>query len=91
VYDVTDHKSFDNITKWLKEIDTFAGPTVQKLLVGNKCDLVNERNVSVEEGKALAEGLKVPFVETSAKNSTNVEQAFLMMAKDIKDNSAGKK
>jgi hypothetical protein len=41
--------------------------------------------------QALADGLKVPFVETSAKNSTNVEQAFLMMQKDIKDNSAAKK
>jgi Ras-related protein Rab-1A len=90
VYDVTDQKSFDNITKWLKEIDTFAGGQVQKLLVGNKCDLVNERNVTQEQGKALAEGLKIPFVETSAKSSTNVEQAFLMMAKDIKDSSAPK-
>jgi len=90
VYDVTDQKSFDNITKWLKEIDTFAGGAVQKLLVGNKCDLVNERTITMEQGKALAEGLKIPFVETSAKSSTNVEQAFLMMAKDIKENNAKK-
>jgi len=52
VYDVTEQKSFNNITKWLKEIDTFAGPTVQKLLVGNKCDLENERAVSTDQGKA---------------------------------------
>jgi len=90
VYDVTDQKSFDNIKKWLKEIDTFAGNLVQKLLVGNKCDLVNERTVSTESGKALADSLRIPFVETSAKDSTNVEEAFITMAKDIKDHSSGK-
>src|SRR3990167_1127539 len=78
VYDVTDQKSFDNIKKWLKEIDTFAGGAVQKLLVGNKCDLVNERTVTTEQGKALAQDLNIPFVETSAKDSTNVEDAFMM-------------
>jgi Ras-related protein Rab-1A len=88
VYDVTDQKSFDNIKKWLKEIDTFAGGQVQKLLVGNKCDLVNERTVTTENGQSLADSLKIPFVETSAKDSTNVEEAFLMMAKDIKEHSA---
>ena len=86
VYDVTDQKSFDNIKKWLKEIDTFAGGSVQKLLVGNKCDLVNERTVTTDSGRALADSLKIPFVETSAKDSTNVEEAFLLMANEIKEN-----
>jgi Ras-related protein Rab-1A len=87
VYDVTDQKSFDNITKWLKEIDTFAGPSVQKLLVGNKSDLENERMVLTDQGKTLAESLKIPFVETSAKNADNVEQTFILMASDIKAHS----
>ena len=87
VYDVTDQKSFDNIKKWLKEIDTFAGSTVQKLLVGNKSDLINERTVTTESGKGLADSLKIPFVETSAKDSTNVEEAFLLMANEIKEKS----
>mmetsp|Transcript_49621 Transcript_49621/g.124768 ORF Transcript_49621/g.124768 Transcript_49621/m.124768 type:complete len:211 (-) Transcript_49621:232-864(-) len=87
VYDVTDQKSFDNITKWLKEIDTFAGPSVQKLLVGNKSDLENERMVQTDQGKTLAESLKIPFVETSAKNADNVEQTFNLMASDIKAHS----
>jgi len=85
VYDVTEQKSFNNITKWLKEIDTFAGPTVQKLLVGNKCDLQSERAVTTEQGKELAGKLNIPFVETSAKDSINVEQAFIKMAEDIKN------
>jgi len=85
VYDITEQKSFDNITKWLKEIETFAGQHVQKLLVGNKCDLENERTIPTDSGKALAQKLSIPFIETSAKNSTNVEDAFIRMATDIKD------
>eukprot|EP01115_Flamella_aegyptia_P015598 TRINITY_DN96_c0_g1_i2.p1 TRINITY_DN96_c0_g1~~TRINITY_DN96_c0_g1_i2.p1 ORF type:complete len:206 (+),score=32.05 TRINITY_DN96_c0_g1_i2:73-690(+) len=85
VYDVTTQKSFDNISKWLKEIDTFAGQNVKKLLVGNKCDLANERVISKDQGQELANEINVPFVETSAKESTNVEECFLQMAKDIKD------
>lgn len=85
VYDITEQKSFDNITKWLKEIDTFAGQHVQKLLVGNKCDLESERTIPTDAGKALAQKLNIPFIETSAKNSTNVEQAFIRMATDIKE------
>jgi len=88
VYDVTNDKSFNNIQKWLKEIDTFAGQNVKKLLVGNKCDLVNERVISTEQGQRLAEEIKVPFVETSAKESTNVEICFEKMAKDIKEKHA---
>jgi len=89
VYDVTEQKSFTNITKWLKEIDTFAGPLVQKVLVGNKCDMANERVVSTESGKELATKLNIPFVETSAKDSVNVENAFQIMARDIKDKKKG--
>jgi len=83
VYDVTNQKSYDDIEKWLKEIDTFAGQHVQKLLVGNKCDLVNDRVIPVEQGKALADKLGIPFIETSAKSATNVDAAFEQMAADI--------
>eukprot|EP01103_Thecamoeba_quadrilineata_P012070 TRINITY_DN3024_c0_g1_i2.p1 TRINITY_DN3024_c0_g1~~TRINITY_DN3024_c0_g1_i2.p1 ORF type:complete len:194 (+),score=22.15 TRINITY_DN3024_c0_g1_i2:34-615(+) len=85
VYDVTEQKSFTNITKWLKEIDIFAGQSIQKLLVGNKCDLESARIITTEKGKELANKLNIPFVETSAKESINVEQAFYIMAQDIKD------
>eukprot|EP01101_Sappina_pedata_P006579 TRINITY_DN32_c1_g1_i1.p1 TRINITY_DN32_c1_g1~~TRINITY_DN32_c1_g1_i1.p1 ORF type:complete len:217 (+),score=79.53 TRINITY_DN32_c1_g1_i1:66-653(+) len=84
VYDITDQKTFTNITKWLKEIETFAGPLVQKVLVGNKNDMV-DRVVTVEQGQELAAKLSIPFIETSAKESHNVEKAFQIMAKDIKD------
>ena len=67
VYDITDRNSFTNISNWLKEIKKQAGPGVVKFLVGNKCDLQEERNVTFQEGKELADSIGVSFLETSAK------------------------
>jgi len=88
VYDITDVESFNNVRQWLFEIDRFASEHVNKLLVGNKSDLVNKRVVTKETATEFAEGLGIPFLETSAKNSTNVEEAFLTMAAQIKTRMA---
>jgi len=85
VYDVTDSDSFNNVKQWLSEIDRYAGENVNKLLVGNKCDLVNKKAVDYETAKAFADKLEIPFLETSAKAATNVEKAFLTMAGEIKN------
>ncbi|KAI8973874.1 GTP-binding protein ypt1 [Pilobolus umbonatus] len=85
VYDVTDEDSFNNVKQWLQEIDRYAAEGVNKLLVGNKSDLVDKKVVSTEQAKEFAESLNIPLLETSAKDATNVEQAFLTMAKQIKD------
>jgi Ras-related protein Rab-1A len=84
VYDVTDMESFNNVKQWLHEIDRYACENVNKLLVGNKSDLTAKRVVSTEQGKEFADSLGIEFLETSAKTSTNVEQAFLTMASQIK-------
>ncbi|CAL5421387.1 unnamed protein product [Camellia sinensis] len=76
VYDVTDQESFNNVKQWLSEIDRYASGNANKLLVGNKCDLTAPKVVSYETGKAFADEIGIPFLETSAKNATNVEQAF---------------
>jgi Ras-related protein Rab-1A len=57
---------------------------VNKLLVGNKSDLMSKRAVTFEQGKEFADSLGIEFVETSAKNSTNVEKAFMAMSAQIK-------
>lgn len=84
VYDVTEMESFNNVKQWLNEIDRYANDSVCKLLVGNKCDLVENKVVDTETAKAFADELGIPFLETSAKDSINVEQAFLTMAAEIK-------
>lgn len=88
VYDVTDQESFNGVKMWLQEIDRYATSTVLKLLVGNKCDLEDKRVVEHDVAREFAEANKMPFLETSALDSTNVEQAFLTMAKQIKDSMA---
>jgi len=85
VYDVTDNETFTNVKQWLQEIDRYASEGVNKLLVGNKSDLTSKKVVEYTVAKEFADQLNVPFLETSAKNATNVEQAFLTMAKQIKD------
>jgi Ras-related protein Rab-1A len=85
VYDVTDIETFNNVKQWLQEIDRYASEGVNKLLVGNKSDLVSKKVVEYQVAKDFADSLGIPFLETSAKNATNVEQAFLTMAKQIKD------
>jgi len=84
VYDVTDKESFDNVSNWLKEIDRYASADVNKLLVGNKCDLENKA-VDTAAAKEFADQLGIAFMEASAKNATNVEQAFMTMAAEIKN------
>jgi Ras-related protein Rab-1A len=85
VYDVTDHESFTNVKTWLSEIERYASDTVNKLLVGNKCDLTNKKVVDYETAKDFADKVEMPFLETSAKLATNVESAFMRMASEIKN------
>jgi len=85
VYDVTNPETFNNVQKWLQEIERYACETVHKLLVGNKCDLVSERKVTSDDAREFADQLNLVFLETSAKDSTNVEEAFSKMARSIKE------
>lgn len=83
VYDCTDKASFNNVKYWLGEIDKYATDCVQKIIVGNKTDMVAKKVIAYDEGKDLADSLGVQFMETSAKLAHNVEQAFMAMANDI--------
>jgi GTPase SAR1 family protein len=88
VYDVTEPESFKNIQGWLQEITRHASEGVNRLLVGNKSDAEDRKKVSTEEGTALANQIGIKFLETSAKSSQNVEQAFVTMASEIKSKVA---
>lgn len=122
---MTDQESFNNVKQWLNEIDRYASDSVNKLLVGNKCDLTAQKVVATETAQvrsshfilyyvphslfpelwrdvsmnrklvlcfdgmqtmqAFADEIGIPFMETSAKSATNVEQAFMAMSASIKN------
>jgi len=88
VFDCTDMESFNNVKQWLGEIDRYACENVNKLLVGNKVDLVSGRVVDKNVATEFAESMNIPYIETSAKNASGVEEAFMMMARAIKDRLA---
>eukprot|EP01054_Gregarina_sp_Poly1_P002119 Gregarina_sp_Poly_1__2118@NODE_1560_length_3848_cov_294_844221_g1029_i0_p3_GENE_NODE_1560_length_3848_cov_294_844221_g1029_i0NODE_1560_length_3848_cov_294_844221_g1029_i0_p3_ORF_typecomplete_len167_score14_45Ras/PF00071_22/2_3e62Roc/PF08477_13/3_8e27Arf/PF00025_21/1_1e20GTP_EFTU/PF00009_27/1_8e09Gtr1_RagA/PF04670_12/1_3e06FeoB_N/PF02421_18/2_1e06SRPRB/PF09439_10/6_4e06RsgA_GTPase/PF03193_16/6_8RsgA_GTPase/PF03193_16/0_0034MMR_HSR1/PF01926_23/0_00081AAA_22/PF13401_6/0_0055MnmE_helical/PF12631_7/0 len=76
VYDVTNHLSFQNTEKWIQDVRTERGKDVTIALVGNKTDIEERRQVTVEEGQAKAKEFDVMFMETSAKNGSNIRQLF---------------
>jgi len=85
VFDCTDMESFNNVKQWLGEIDRYACENVNKLLVGNKTDLVQGRVVDKSVATEFADSMNIPYIETSAKNASGVEEAFMMMARSIKE------
>ncbi|KAI8103179.1 hypothetical protein M9434_005962 [Picochlorum sp. BPE23] len=80
VYDVTSRQSFLNIHRWVDEVRAERGADVIIVLVGNKTDLVDKRQVSIEEGDAKARELNVIFIETSAKAGFNIKALFRKIA-----------
>ncbi|KAE8714986.1 Ras-related protein RABA1d [Hibiscus syriacus] len=76
VYDVTRNYTFESIERWLKELRDHTDDNIVIMLVENKSDLRHLRAVSTEDGKAFAENENIYFMETSALESLNVENAF---------------
>ncbi|EPY83473.1 ras-related protein Rab-6A [Camelus ferus] len=76
VYDITNVNSFQQTTKWIDDVRTERGSDVIIMLVGNKTDLADKRQVSIEEGERKAKELNVMFIETSAKAGYNVKQSM---------------
>ncbi|XP_055357351.1 ras-related protein Rab-10-like [Paramacrobiotus metropolitanus] len=85
VYDITQPKSFDNIAKWLRNIEEHANEDVEKMLLGNKCDMEDKRAISRERGESIARQHAIRFLETSAKANINVERAFYELSEAILD------
>ena len=73
-----------DIRTWFSNVEQHASEGVNKILIGNKCDWEEKRQVSTEQGQALANELGIPFMEVSAKSNINIEKAFYSLAGDIK-------
>ncbi|KAH0901547.1 hypothetical protein HID58_041050, partial [Brassica napus] len=76
VYDITQHVTFENVEQWLKELRDHTDANIVIMLVGNKADLHHLRAVQEDEAKSFSERENMFFMETSALDATNVEQAF---------------
>ena len=83
VYDTTIAQSFENINKWLGEIKEKAGKDIKLIIIGNKIDLKDKKVVSTEQALTRAKELDIPLMETSAKDATNVKEAFYDLLKEM--------
>lgn len=91
VFDITKRETFDSVSRWLSELQiNESHPDSLVMVVGNKSDLDNSRQVSQEEAASFAESKKLMFIETSALNSTNVEKAFDIIIHTIFDKLSSK-
>ncbi|XP_077118019.1 ras-related protein Rab-3D [Ranitomeya variabilis] len=76
MYDISNMDSFNAVQDWATQIKTYSWDNAQVLLVGNKCDLEDDRVIPAEDGRRLAEELGFEFFEASAKENINVKQVF---------------
>eukprot|EP00268_Persea_americana_P022310 TRINITY_DN2219_c0_g2_i1.p1 TRINITY_DN2219_c0_g2~~TRINITY_DN2219_c0_g2_i1.p1 ORF type:complete len:215 (-),score=44.55 TRINITY_DN2219_c0_g2_i1:434-1078(-) len=83
VYDVTKPTTFDNVSRWLKELRDHADANIVVMLIGNKTDLKHLRGVATEDAQSFAEKEGLSFIETSALEATNVEKSFQMILAEI--------
>eukprot|EP00744_Colponema_vietnamica_P024292 GILI01035426.1.p1 GENE.GILI01035426.1~~GILI01035426.1.p1 ORF type:complete len:228 (+),score=54.63 GILI01035426.1:45-728(+) len=83
VYDVTSRESFQDVEYWLSEVQKHAAPEIVTLLIGNKCDLRESREVTVEEAAQFAQTHSISYLETSALDATNVDRAFQLCIEEI--------
>ncbi|KAG5214749.1 hypothetical protein JEQ12_000325 [Ovis aries] len=85
MYDITNEESFNAVQDWATQIKTYSWDNAQVILVGNKCDMEEERVVPTEKGRLLAEQLGFDFFEASAKENISVRQAFERLVDAICD------
>ena len=86
VYDITQRNSFENIKSWIEDCKKQSPKTVFLILIGNKKDLEDKRQISYDEGEEFARKNNMLFFETSAKTGENIENVFLTSAQKIAEN-----
>ena len=91
VYDITNEASFHSISTWYEQAVKEAGKDISIILVGNKCDLENERKVSKEKGEEKAKTMNASFFETSALSKVNIDDIFKEIVNNIYQRTKGQK
>ena len=80
---MTNEKSFENIKTWIRNIEQHASDDVEKMILGNKCDMEGKRKVQTEEAQQYAQENDIIFLETSAKTALNVRNLFVEIGKCV--------
>ena len=83
VYDITKKTTFESVENWLTDLKNSADQKISVILIGNKNDLEEEREVTIEEGEMKAKEFGIAFLETSALNGTNIEKAFKTLVEEV--------
>ncbi|KAJ8007342.1 hypothetical protein DPEC_G00116530 [Dallia pectoralis] len=83
VYDITSERSFQHIMKWASDVDEYAPDNIQKILVGNKSDEEEKRQVAIVQGTNLAKAYGMDFFETSAFTNHNITESFTRLAEQV--------
>ncbi|KAF8949207.1 hypothetical protein BGZ47_008986 [Haplosporangium gracile] len=83
LYDITQHGTYESVSRWLSEVREHADPNIIVMMVGNKSDLRHLRSIHTEEAKGFAEENGLMFIETSALDATNVDIAFTNLLTEI--------
>ncbi len=87
VYDITNDNSFTNLKTWVKSIKEECGKSMQMIIVGNKCDLDDQRVIEKEKALEYAEEEKVEYIETSSKTGENVQKAISQLCEKVLENN----
>ena len=83
VYDITNKFTFDSVDKWVQDLNSYGDKNLTLLLVGNKSDLEEKRQIIKEDGEEKAKSFGLGFIETSACSGDNIDQAFDIMLKEV--------
>ena len=83
VYDITNKFTFESVDKWVQDLNSYGDKNLTLLLVGNKSDLEDKRQIMKEDGEEKAKSFNLGFIETSACSGDNIDQAFDIMLKEV--------
>ena len=83
VYDITRKQSFDSVDRWINDLKAAADKNLTIIIIGNKCDLEDQRQVNKEQGEEKAKNYEVAFMETSAFSGENLDKAFEKMINEV--------